>query len=272
MRRLAQMRAAFQKFHASAVQFLSAIDDDPANLNRAYAQSVKAEGYIAEAASQKDFDDLVTKMAEVAGHRRDHAEALLREQRFDDAIEVLESLALLRKLDVGPFATAALRNLGRNPDVRAAMLEDDAEFEMRQIDALLDSVGEPHFLLEYAEHSMEEWAEIAAHDAGRAERLSVEEQMRIVSLLQRMISRFEETCCGERAAALLHELSNDEELMATVRRAELEEQFRRDFNMARNYAMNGIDDQARVLYEGILAEDPGDEWRIRVETELSRLR
>jgi len=219
---------------------------EQAKREKRYEEALKAFQKVIKANPRTRLADRAREASEEIAKQGEGTLAELEEKAGSDPVEAYRGLQELAE-------TYAGTEVGRRASAKVAALKKDPAVK----NALETLAADREAAKEYDE------AEAALAD---------EKYVLALRMLDRIVKEYEGTPTAKKAAAKAEEVRADEGVRAKLRAAEEAKYCRSRLSMGRNFAKNGMIEQARKKFQEIIDRYPESSWADEARKELANLR
>ncbi len=249
-----------------------------------------ADKFAVETAMAQAVALLADDFQEAAMVRFDQANGMIDAGDIKEGLAELQRLTVLRKLGIAKVAAQRMTEVRRDPEVRAAMIEANAEvLYQRALELLWSAPSVPddeclvyglcpecRAALAADSDSIEMSDEVAAIDDVPAEvsaawNLKPPEQLDLFEILEEVMQRFPETVSAMEAQWMLEALQSDDVLVQAVERTRTETNAAELLQLALNYLANDKVNEARIELSRVVQDFPETEAARHAEATLATL-
>lgn len=238
--------------------------------------------------------DLKAKGRQLEGQLENAARQTLEEadQKYEqgqyvEALRDFQVLAKLKKLDVAIQAEQRIAEARQDPELRNHMLDARAAVLFEKVEQLQSRLsrscqGDPNPSVEFDEEVALSLLEVKPPDCDGCEdcRAWVEltpehrearilaDQIEMVWVLEKIVTRYGETPTGIKSARLLRGLLADEAFSAEVDRGRVNEEASKTYMLAKSYAQSQVNEQAAELMRRLLDYYGETQWAEKARDDL----
>jgi len=262
-------------------------------MHRGYAKLVVASRYAVDSSTKRTFNELVQEYNQVGAEQLAEADALYESREYAEAIDLYQTLGVMRKLRVGAMANRRIAEAKRDPAMRHAMREREAAALYQQaLEVIWAAEETPRDRESAEEHCCDECEAAAIAEskvsrelrspwdrdderprdlsnlARRAVELCVEDQVKLVDGLTKVADRYDDTPAGRDAAQLHARLIENPVIRDAVVRAGESGEADKAYEQAMRYLDDDVTYKAVELFEEILEKWPDSDAATKARAQL----